>query len=75
MPARVSRSRRVKVQSGQKAIAPRVDDPHGFAIENRSGEAVTVSFRYDADLHLQTVVLEPPRPSSRVGGEPQELPV
>lgn len=69
MAARVTRSRRVRVEAGETAIAPRVDDPRGFAIQNRSGRAVTVSFTYDADNHLQYVVVEAPRPSRSLGGE------
>lgn len=70
MAARVTRSRRVRVEAGETAIAPRVDDPRGFAIQNRSGHAFTVSFTYDADHHIQIVVIEAPRPARRLGGAP-----
>ena len=58
-------SRRVQVRSGETAIAPRVEDPRAFAVENQSGQALTVSFRYDAERHVQTVVVEAPRPARR----------
>jgi hypothetical protein len=59
---RIARSKRVRVESGQKAIAPRVDHPIGFAIENDSGLSLSVSFKYDATAHIQIVVVEPARP-------------
>ncbi len=63
-------SRRVQVRPGDLAVAPRVDDPRGFAIANRSERALVVSFRYDAEAHIQTVVVEEPRPARR---PPREL--
>lgn len=76
MPARITRPKRVKVETGQLAIAPRVDDPRGFAIENRSGHALTVSFKYDEDTHVQVVVVEPDQPGRRASSETRagELP-
>ncbi len=53
------------------ALAPRVDDPRGFAIENYSGRALVVSFRYDAERHIQTVVVEKPRRRRRSGESQQ----
>jgi hypothetical protein len=67
MRIRVARSKRVEVKPGEKAIAPRVDDPRGFAVENRSGRPVTASFSYDAKTHVQTVVLEEHRPDRHPG--------
>jgi hypothetical protein len=64
-------SRRVQVQPGGKAIAPRVDDPRGFALENASGRSLTVSFRYDEEQHVQTIVVEEPRPTRQIPGEAQ----
>ncbi len=55
------------------ALAPRVDDPRGFAIENYSGRALIVSVRYDAEKHIQTVVVEEPRPHRRSGEFQQYL--
>jgi hypothetical protein len=78
MAVRVSRARRVKVESGQKALAPTVDHPIGFAIENRSGRSFTVSFKYDTHAHVQIVVVEEHRPGRRLPGEAHsegELPV
>lgn len=54
MAARIARSRRVTSQPGEKAIAPPVDHPSGFGIENRSGRSLTVSFKYDAEALVQT---------------------
>lgn len=69
MAARVAKSKRVNVQPGEKAIAPRVDHPMGFGIENHSGRSLTVSFKYDAETHVQTVVVEEHRPVRRVPGD------
>ncbi len=63
------RSKRVHLRPGQMAAAPKVDRPRGFAIENFSGRPLTVSFRYDAERHIQTVVVEEPRPAHRTTGE------
>ncbi len=51
-------SARASVQDGATAIAPRVDDPRGFAIHNSTGQEVTVWFDYDPDAHVMTVVVE-----------------
>lgn len=68
-------SRRVRVQTGETAVAPKVDDARGFAIDNECGHDVTVSFRYDPLRHVQTVVIEEPRaPAKRIPDETQELP-
>ena len=78
MPVRVTRAGRVKVETGETAIAPRVDDPRAFGIENRSGRPITVSFRYDETTHVQIVVVEPERIGRRASGEaesPGSLPV
>jgi hypothetical protein len=78
MPARLTRAKRVKVQTGELAIAPRVDDPRGFGIENRSGHSLTISFKYDPGTHVQMIVVEPEPPGRRApGGEelPGALPV
>jgi hypothetical protein len=78
MGTRFAKSRRVKVQPGEKAIAPRVDHPLGFGIENQSGRSLTVSFKYDAESHVQTVVVEEHRPARRLPGDVErtgELPV
>ncbi len=64
-----TRSRRVKVRPGEAALAPRVDDPRGFAIENELGQPLTVSFRYDFATRVQTVVVEPPQPRRTLPGE------
>jgi hypothetical protein len=64
-------SKRVQVQPGDVALAPRVDDPRGFAVANQTGRALTVSFRYNSDAHIQTVVIEEPRPARRAAGEPE----
>jgi alpha-D-ribose 1-methylphosphonate 5-triphosphate diphosphatase PhnM len=69
MAVRVSRARRVKVESGQKALAPAVHHPIGFAIENRSGRSFTVSFKYDAHSHVQVVVVEDHLPGRRQPGD------
>lgn len=69
MAARIARSRRVKVQDGERAIAPRVDHPLCFGVENRSGRPLTVSFKYDAETHVQTVVVEEHRPGQRIPGD------
>jgi hypothetical protein len=69
MAARLTRSKRVRVESGQKAIAPRVNHPIGFAIENDSGQALSVSFEYDDATHIQVVVVEPVRSGRRAPGE------
>ncbi|HEX9050803.1 MAG TPA: hypothetical protein VF841_09750 [Anaeromyxobacter sp.] len=65
-------SRRVQVRSGETALAPRVDDPRGFALENQSGGPLTVSFRYDAERHVQTIVVEEPRPILRIPSTPAD---
>jgi hypothetical protein len=78
MPLRVTRAKRVKVETGETAIAPRVDDPRGFGIENHSGQELTVSFRYDERTHVQIVVVERERPARQAPGEaeqPGSLPV
>lgn len=78
MGARVARSKHVEVQPGEKAIAPRVDHPVGFGIENHSGRSLTVSFKYDVESHVQTVVVEDHRPGRRLEGDVHpagELPV
>ena len=62
-------SRRVQVRPGELAYAPRVDDPHGFALENRTGSPLTVSFRYDARARVQSVVVEDPRAARPLRGE------
>lgn len=68
MPARVTRAKRVRLEAGETAIAPKVNDPRGFGIENRSDHALTVSFRYDESTHVQLVVVEPDRPGRRASG-------
>jgi hypothetical protein len=68
----------VKVQPGERAIAPRVDHPAGFGIANHSDRSLTVSFEYDAESHVQTVVVEDHRPGRRLQGDAPpagELPV
>jgi hypothetical protein len=62
-------SRRVEVKPGEMALAPRVEDPRGFALENQTGRSLTVSFRYDLAAHVQTIVVEDPRLARRRGGE------
>ncbi len=51
-------SKKVVVRPGQAAIAPRVDDPRGFAAQNDSGMPLTVSFSYDEATHVMTVVID-----------------
>ncbi len=76
MPSRLTRAKRVKVESGEMALAPTVDHPRGFALRNRSGQMLIVSFEYDAATHVQTVVVEDdPRPARDVGSESREFPV
>ncbi len=68
-------SRRVEVGFGQVAVAPRVDDPQGFAVHNLSGERLFVTFSYDTVAHIQTVHIEsaqatkaPPDEAASAGG-------
>lgn len=69
MALRITRAKRVRVETGETAIAPRVDDPHGFGIENRSGHQIHVSFRYDERTHVQVVVVESEPRDRRPAGE------
>ena len=71
MAIRISQARHVRVDSGKMAIAPRVDDPVGFAVKNRSGHTLVLSFEYDSQAHIQTVTVEEPRPAHRPGAEPR----
>ncbi len=59
-------SKTVVVRPGQAAIAPRVDDPRGFAAQNDSGMPLTVSFSYDELTHVMTVVIGERVPTTRL---------
>ncbi len=62
-------SKRVVVRPGQAAIAPRVDDPRGFAAQNDSGMPLTVSFSYDEATHVMTVVIGGRDAAARLPGD------
>ena len=62
-------SKRVEVRPGATAVAPTVDDPQGFAVQNSSDQPVTVSFRFDTQAHIMTVVLEGKQPVERLPPE------
>ena len=62
-------SKRVEVRPGGAALAPKVDDPLGFALQNESGGPLTVTFNFDTTTHVMTVVVEERRPSRRPPGE------
>ncbi len=61
-----------EVGFGQVAVAPRVDDPVGFAIHNLCGETLIVNFTYDNVTHIQTVHVERKQPTKAI---PDESPV
>lgn len=63
------RSKRVEVRPGQTAVAPNVDHPRGFAVRNASGRPLSVTFRFDVEAHVMTVVIEEPRTVRRSPGE------
>ncbi len=63
-------SKRAEVGFGQVAIAPRVDDPIGFAVHNLCGEALIVSFTYDATTPIQTVHVERKQQTKTLPDEP-----
>lgn len=62
-------TKHVEVRPGKTAIAPKVDDPRGFAIDNQSSGPLTVSFNYDFSAHIMSVVVEERRPTRRPPGE------
>ncbi len=61
MPTKASKQ--AEVGFGQVAIAPRVDDPRGFAVHNLTGDRLFVTFSYDTVSHVQTVHIESARPT------------
>ena len=63
-------SKRASVLPGQVAIAPKIDNPRGFALENRSDAELSIVFRWDEDQHIMTVVVQG-APSARL---PRERP-
>jgi hypothetical protein len=62
-------SKRVRIARGDTAVAPTVDHPQGFAVENSTSHALTVSFRFDPIAHVMTVVIEEPRGARRLPRE------
>ncbi len=62
-------SKRVEVRPGEKALAPNVDHPQGFAVENETRRPLTVSFRFDLAAHVMMVVVEEPGAARRPPGE------
>ncbi len=77
MPKR--QSKRAEVGFGQVAIAPRVDDPRGFAVHNLTSQRILVTFSYDSVTHVQTVHIEgdqPPKvmPDETAGVEDGSMP-
>ncbi len=44
--------------SGAVALAPTVDHPKGFAVQNMSGQALTISFAWDSSAHVMKVIIE-----------------
>ncbi len=61
MPTKASKQ--AEVGFGQVAVAPRIDDPRGFAVHNLSGDRILVTFSYDTVTHIQTVHIESARPA------------
>lgn len=50
----VQSSKRTEVGAGEAAVAPRVDDPLGFAVHNVGADRILVTFTYDPASHIQT---------------------
>jgi hypothetical protein len=70
--ARHRLTKRVAIRPGQAAIAPRVDRPLGFGVENAAGRPLTVSFSYDDRTHVMTATVEEDRAKQRA---PTGLPI
>jgi hypothetical protein len=62
-------SRSARVRPGQMAMLTKVDDPEVFAVHNKFGAALTISFNFDTTTHVMTVVIEGSQPGQRLPGE------
>ncbi len=58
-------SERVEVRPGAIAIAPSIDDPRGFAVQNRSGHPLVVSFGFEPGAHVMVAIVEDARSAPR----------
>lgn len=54
-------SKPVTIRPGALAVAPTVDHPKGFAVQNMSGQALTISFAWDSSAHVMKVIIEAER--------------